>query len=756
MQSTCFLAFLLSIISANILLCQNFEEVNFPIIVDGIELQHGFLGGITNPQFSNIDLDRDGVLDLFVFDRNGNRVYTFLQKGENGISAFEHHPEYESLFPNLNFWVLLIDYNGDGIEDIFTAPQERDESGITVYKGSLTSNFWNFTRVTFADELDILHYEYQNLDTGETDREKIFVAHNSDIPAISDIDYDGDIDILSFESTGSYLLYYKNYTVERNLGLNNFAFELADDCWGKFQESGNGDSIIISSNNNHCANGFVGHEEPIATVRHSGSSISLFDSDGDGDKDAIIGDIGSRNIVYLENEGNKDDAYVTTANYNFPNPQKIDQFLYPSTFFVDINNDGNRDLISSVNSKEIGINKNHIWYYKNTNSDDSPIFELIQKDFLADQTINIGRYTAPTFVDYNSDGLMDILVGNSGYIIDEEIKELGMHLFKNIGTSSQPIFELIDKDYLELSSLIGSNERIAPTFGDLDNDGDLDLLIGDQHGRLCYFENHGGTGQPMDFNEFIYPYFDIKVGINSIPQLIDINNDGLMDIVSGENNNNQTNGIFGSLNYFQNIGTEDNPQFNSDQTMEPNSEILGQVYFEGDYSNSPFFYKKDDTSILFTGSFSGNIRVFENTINAQEPFELKADSIGGINIGNNSIITLYDIDNDNYLELLIGNARGGLDFYNTPYSIEGIDTPVTEAAEELVAKIYPNPISNNFHIQSNQNIAKIILYDMTGKIVRIWQEPQKIYSIKNCPKGLHYLSVMTLDNSTKIILVSIK
>ena len=727
---------------------QDFEEVNYPIIVANEELKNGFLGGITNPQFSNIDFDGDGILDLFVFDRNGNRVYTFLQKGGVGESSFEHAPQYESYFPKLNFWALLIDYNGDGIVDIFTAPLERDESGITVYKGTVTSGDWSFSRVTFDDPLDVLHYNTVSPTTGEDIREKIFVAHNSDIPAIYDVDYDGDIDILSFEPDGNYLLYYKNYAVENNLSLDNLVYNLGDDCWGKFQESGSSDSIVFSINVNECANQIIGHEEPVATVRHSGSSICAFDGDGDGDTDAVIGDIGSSSVVYLENGGNKDFAYVTEANYNYPESQKVDQFIYPSTFYVDINNDGNRDLVSSVNTKEIGINKNHIWYYENTNTDASPSFTLSSKSLLIDESINIGRYTAPTFVDYNSDGLMDILVGSSGNIIDEESEEIGMYLFENIGTLTHPIFELIDTDYLGLSTLLNSSKRLAPTFGDLDNDGDLDILIGDQNGRLCYMENQSGQGQPMIFDEFFYPYFDIKIGTNATPQIIDINKDGLMDIVIGERNNNQIlepDVIFGSLNYFQNTGNPSNPQFDSDQAMEPNTEVLGQTYFPGDNSNTPHFYQNNEDILLFTGSFSGNIRVFDNILNTQDSFHLKTDSLGNINIGNNTIIAVYDIDSDNYLELLIGNARGGLDFYNTPYSIDGIDTKTTEIITSEIT-IYPNPTSSNFYIRTSEILSNVTLLDLTGREVKQWNGfHQEQFSIDAELKGTYYLSIRTMD-----------
>ena len=73
-------------------------------------LKMPFVGGLTTAQFMNIDLNGDGKKDLFVFDRQGGVVLTFLQTSAGLIYA----PQYESMFPELSDWVKLIDYNCDG------------------------------------------------------------------------------------------------------------------------------------------------------------------------------------------------------------------------------------------------------------------------------------------------------------------------------------------------------------------------------------------------------------------------------------------------------------------------------------------------------------------------------------------------------------------------------------------------------------------------------------------------------------------
>ena len=53
--------------------------------------------------------------DLFVFDRTGNKITTFLNNGD----SYSYAPEYDQLFPqSLSSWVLLRDYNNDNKKDI--------------------------------------------------------------------------------------------------------------------------------------------------------------------------------------------------------------------------------------------------------------------------------------------------------------------------------------------------------------------------------------------------------------------------------------------------------------------------------------------------------------------------------------------------------------------------------------------------------------------------------------------------------------
>ena len=100
---------------------------------NGVEFVSALSGGINAGQFSNIDLNLDGIMDLIVFDKSGNKLSPFIN--DNG--TFIYAPKYRNNFPSMHDWVLLTDYNCDGKNDIFT----YSSGGMAVYLN--TSNTEN-------------------------------------------------------------------------------------------------------------------------------------------------------------------------------------------------------------------------------------------------------------------------------------------------------------------------------------------------------------------------------------------------------------------------------------------------------------------------------------------------------------------------------------------------------------------------------------------------------------------------------------
>ena len=146
------------------MLCSNiiaqndfYRKDDIPVTEAGNAFLNPWAGGINYAQMGEIDLNGDGIKDLFVFDASNNRVETFINNGTANAVDYHYHNEYVSKFPAFNKWVTLKDYNCDGLEDIFCF---SDVPGsMRVYRNDYTiANGLQFTLIT-----DQLLCTYQTL-----------------------------------------------------------------------------------------------------------------------------------------------------------------------------------------------------------------------------------------------------------------------------------------------------------------------------------------------------------------------------------------------------------------------------------------------------------------------------------------------------------------------------------------------------------------------------------------------------------------
>ncbi|MBP6732871.1 MAG: VCBS repeat-containing protein, partial [Chitinophagales bacterium] len=171
-----------------------YRVLNVPVERNTIQLRQPWVGGMNSPQFSPIDLNCDNRKDLFVFDRVGSKVLTYINNGSNNDSAFTYAPAYEKLFPDMTAWALIHDYNEDGIPDIFA----HANSGTMVFKGSLQNGQLRFDTVSSL----LLYYEPPYITN-------IYTAI-TDLPVFVDVNFDGDIDVLTYTVLGGQVEYYEN------------------------------------------------------------------------------------------------------------------------------------------------------------------------------------------------------------------------------------------------------------------------------------------------------------------------------------------------------------------------------------------------------------------------------------------------------------------------------------------------------------------------------------------------------------------
>ena len=705
------------------------------VIANGNTLDFALVGGLNTPQFSSVDLNNDGNEDLYIYDRNGKKSLTFLSDG----TKYTYAPEFEDNFPpDIRNFVLLRDYNCDGIKDVFTYPSFPID-GIEAYKGYYdANNEIAFTKITFpGNQFDFLFYPgFNNFPTN------IYVPRD-DYPAIDDIDGDGDLDILAFNPAGGYVSLFENQSIDLGYGCDTLIFELVDNCWGRFFESGINEGIGLSPQVDSCfgTSFFIGG-------RHSGSTLLTLDMDNDGDKELILGDLSFTNLTLLTNGGTPDTAFMTAQDTFFPsNDVSADIVIFPAAFHLDVDFDGMKDLVGAPNltntAGTVSENYEVSWFWKNQGTNENPVFSYQQDDFLVDEMLDFGSIAAPTYFDYNGDSLQDLVVGSFGFFGFGGNYTSKLALYKNTGTKTSPEFTLIDDDYLNVSAL--GLRQLHPTFGDVDGDGDTDLILGEETGKLYYYENTAGAGVTASFAAVVPQYQGIDVGQASTPQLFDVDKDGLIDLLIGDRN--------GLMSFYKNTGTLGSPTF----TFQPNNNYnnnFGNVdtraigYSTG-YSN-PFMIDRGGVLEFFVGSESGKIFQYTDIENnMQDAFTLVTAHYDTLFEGLHAKIDIRDLNDDGQMEFTIGNVRGGVSIYS-----EGNVVINTEPIRQDILKvnIFPNPTKDYFDIKLDESgNLEILIYNSLGKL--LYSETttttiNKRINTTTWASGIYYLQLTQNGKST--------
>ena len=695
-------------------------------LANGTIMKNPWAGGLNFLQVSDIDLNYDGIMDLFVFDRTGDKVSTFINGGTANTVDYTYDHQYVSKFPKLDSWALLRDYNCDGKMDIFT----HTNLGIQVFKND-------------GDALNGLHftlakhtlYSYYIDGTPPSNYLNLYVT-STDIPAIYDVDNDGDIDVLTFDFAGSKMQWNKNFSLE-NYGtcdsLNYFM--LVDECFGDFEEnfSNNSVTLDVCSASQHIPDTLQTND--FRSSRHSGSCTLCADLNGDTLRDLILGDISFGNITFLENGGTLQMADMIAQQTSFPNnTTPVSAPIFPCSFYVDVNNDSVRDLLVSPNANTCSISDKSLWWYKNTNTDDSAHFEFQQMNFLQNEMIEVSEGAYPSFVDFNSDGLTDIIIGNYGYPDNGCVYTSKLTALKNIGTFTQPKFELFSKDYASLGAL--NLQNLVPAFGDLDGDNDKDMIIGASDGRIYYYQNVAAPGLTANYSLNNSLFSGMLFGQYCAPQLIDVNRDGKLDILSGRSN--------GKLNYYKNIGTITNPIFSADSAnyFFGNVNVIPPNVTNG--FSFPCMFENNGHYELLVGSANGKIYHYSNIDNnLNGSFVLLDSTFQDMYEGLRCALAVSDINNDTQLDLIVGNYSGGVSFFIGD-SLAGTQKLVSLSLNNEI-KLYPNPAKEQLFFMMNDllklQFINLEVYSIQGQ--RMYSEnfipgSLDVISTQNLPSGIYF------------------
>ena len=681
-----------------------FERVDsVTITVGGLQLDYPWAGGINAAQFSTIHLNNDTIEDLFIFDRTGNKILTFINSGIG--SGYVYAPEYESQFPALESWALLRDYNCDGKKDIFSYVS----GGIGVWENTSSVGVISFVNVSNNGTTPyVISNQYGNY-------VNLYVS-KSDIPAINDIDGDGDLDVLTFGVIGSRVEYHKNLSVEQGYGCDSLYYELKNECWGHFMETGFGTNTAVLFDT--CTVGISDPQKGGSVLKHAGSTVLSLDLNNDGVKDLILGDVSFNNLVALTNDNlgvNMNTSFLSQDTAFPSNTIPVDMQVFPGAFYEDVDNDNIKDLVVSPNSDNESENYNSVCaiirIMVRTPFLCLDIFKMIS---MQDQMIEKGRSAFPVLFDYNNDGLTDLFISNFG-IFDMSVPDnyrSQMALYQNVGSASFPEFQLVTDDFQGLSGL-GLGTGIYPAFSDMDNDGDVDVICGTHDGYLHYFMNTSGSLNSMNFVLMAPQLQDdnsipIDVGYAAKPCLFDIDGDLDYDLIIGEEN--------GNLNYYENMGTQSSYAFRF------RSETFGEIdvseWWTTIGNSIPVLFKDTmNETQLFVGTENGAVYHYDDIENnLAGTFNAVDTLVANINIGPNAAPAIGDLNSDNYPDMIVGTKRGGVSLYmGNPNFISTFE----ELVAENIFKVYPNPTTGLLSIVNPFNASiRYQVFSSIGQLVQ--------------------------------------
>lgn len=552
----------------------------------------------TRPTPTVVDLDLDGKLDVVVADYYGgdglNYYYNTSSASRITFIRLQHwdNPFEFIAFP-LGTFTAFSDFDNDGDPDMLVGAEDgsfRYYRRNSVYTNPFSPQVGEWNSATKAGN------PMHNVDLGA------YAA-----PVFADMDNDGDDDLVigaSYSAASKSIHYYIND------GAGNFTPSALTGINPQIEEA----------------------------------TPALLDVDGDNDLDIIVGDA-TGNLHYFKRTGTTIFEEQTGTNNPF---NGINKGLYASPAAADFDNDGDDDLILGAQSADFDL-----FYFESQGGG------LFQEKTSFDNPfggVSTGSDSAPLLADVDSDGDLDMFIGNSRNYIkylenqNGKLIEITNHPFSAlpIGDKFSPSFIDIDGDgdkdllgsvsaantsmvyfrndggtYTDQTVASGlfpsiiSGEEGHADFGDVDGDGDFDMIISDgtfswsggDHSFIRFFRNTGTPLAPV-FTEVTgaaNPFALIDEEFVLFPRLVDIDHDGDLDLIVGEGGDTIEISDGNEFSYYENTGTASNPVYR----------YRGDLMPQGDnpYEPAPAFadFDNDGDLDLFVGNNRGYVFYYQNT-----------------------------------------------------------------------------------------------------------------------------------------------
>lgn len=312
----------------------------------------------------------------------------------------------------------------------------------------------------------------------------------------------------------------------------------------------------------------------------------------------------------------------------------------------------------------------------------------------------VGYYSKPIFADLDDDNDLDIISGDADGVI---------HYYENTGIAMVPNFAPPVAGAFGLATLATGNGFAFLTAGDIDGDGDLDIMRGDtEYGDLWLYQNTGTSTAPGFAAAVANPFGLTSLDEYTVPNFADLDNDGDLDLLVTDG--------YGNLHYFQNTGTATVPAFAA-PTLNPFGWVSPNQFQIGRAADLD-----QDGDIDVMSSSYGGWSFFENTGTPSAPsFSVTANPFG---LQVDSTVTgpaIGDIDGDGDLDILAGKYTST----STSNFRYFENNPLVGTAEELIEThgwaVYPNPSHDELNLkmsmESGSGIFHLAVYGLQGQKV---------------------------------------
>lgn len=569
----------------------------------GRPYDHPFLGGFDVPRPQLVDIDGDGDPDLFVQERT-DEVMFFENVGTPSEASYAWRTDRYQDLP-VGEWSRFHDLDDDGDFDLLA---ETPFSYIRYIRNEGSATDPRF--VVAADSV-------------QDDRGDPIFSDRQNIPNMTDIDCDGAVDLFLGRVDGTVTRYEEVSVDDR--GIPSFALRTQ-----RFEDIEIVAAIAVP--------GGVPDPAPEQPSLHGANSMAFADVDGDGDEDFFWGDFFEAGLLWIENLGSCEVPDLRATPEPVPADELITTSGYNVASLADTDADGDLDVVVGVLGGAFNPNT--------TASDNLLHFERLPSGELTRTAsrylygIDVGSESYPAFGDLDGDGDADLLVGSK---LDPSVLTAArLYRFDNVGSVAEPEYQLVD------TLALFDGYHLAPTLADLDADGDLDLLLGSWNDDIRYLRNDGTKLEPDFVPVGEEAIAELPRGSHATPGLGDLDGDGDLDLLVGESS--------GEINQYENVGGPTDPRF----------ELVTEAAWDIDVGRRSVPVLRDldgDGDLdMIVGREDRGAALFMNRGSASQPrFEAAGDL--DVPLPNFSVPALVDLDGDGDDDVVSGGMGGGLVFF---------------------------------------------------------------------------------------------